>query len=113
MTVGACGGNEETLFDYGVQWPEPSTWDFDFVVYTHWLEDSYYQLGRDWKEGQECESKEVLCVFAGPTVHPYPDSWDESMAVAEWMGESWEDTCLEVTSQERCGCYFNDECDSI
>lgn len=101
------------LFDFGVTWEEPSTWDFDFTLWYHWLEDSYHTLGRDWKEGEECESKEVLVLMAGPSIDPYLDSWDESCAVALWYGEIWDTLILEVTDLERCGCWYTEGCQSL
>jgi len=97
------------LFNYGVEWLEPSTWDFDIDIYVHWLEDSYYCLGREWKEGQECESKEVLCVFVAPSL-------DVTNATMQFIFDDEEpDVLIEVTDQERCGClgYLFTECQSL
>ena len=93
------------IFDCGVVYEEPSVWDFDFDIYPHWLEDSYYCLGRDWDELNECELKEVRCVFIIP-VHPI--YW-------EYLEYDFQEhhRILVVTDEERPGCDPWDSCHEV
>lgn len=93
---------QKTIFDCGVEYEEPSVWDLDIEIYPHWLEDSYYCLGREWDEDNECELKEVRVVFMCPEIPIY---W-------EYLAWDFEDfhRILVVTDQERPGCNRFDTC---
>jgi len=87
-----------SLFDYGMELEEPSTFAFDVDLYDHWLQDSYYALHRQWREGKECERKEVRVVF-GTTA--YPDRF------SEYLDEEFRHDLLIITDEERSGCVTN------